>query len=117
MQRYISPISQMIVSNGLSARMVAGIAAPLPAALVDYALIKGVKAADAEAVAEPAKTVVEGATVEEVTTAIRELMEAGDADVFGKTGEPKLTPLKSKVGKPVTDAVRDAAWAIVKAEV
>lgn len=115
MQRYISPISQMIVSNGLSARMVAGVATPLPVALVDYALIKGVKPADAE-VTTPPKPVAEGATVEEVVAAIRELMEAGDADVFGKTGEPKLTPLKSKVGKPVTDAVRDAAWALVKGE-
>lgn len=113
MTLYVSPITQMIALNGVAVRMVAEEARTLPEHLVPAALTRGVKAVGAEA---PAPAPSAEATVEEVVAAIRALMEEGNTKAFGTTGEPKLPALKSKVGKPVTDAVRDEAWAIVKAE-
>lgn len=112
---YVSPITQMISHNGISVRMVAGVARPLHEALIPRALTLGVVAEGDE----PAPVVNEPAelTVEVVAAAIRELMAAGDKKAFGTTGEPKLAPLRAKAGKDVTDALRDAAWAIVQAEV
>ena len=115
MQLFLSPITQMIVANGKSVRMTAGVAAPIPEALVNVALTKGVKPVEGEAVAVAPKPDL-GASVDEVVAAIRALMEAGDTGAFGATGEPKLNALKKKVGKNVTDATRDAAWAQVKGE-
>ena len=114
MTQYVSPITQMIAWDGVAVRMAAEVPRGLPERLVPVALTKGVVeygAAGSAASAAPLE-----ATVEEVIAAIRALMEEGNAKSFGTTGEPKLPALKAKVGKPVTDAVRDEAWAAVKAE-
>lgn len=108
---YVSPITQMISHNGISVRMVAGVARPLHDALVPRALTLGV-VFEGEAPA----LIESELTVEAVAAAIRELMAEGDEKVFGVTGEPKLAPLRAKAGKGVTDELRDAAWAIVKTE-
>ena len=109
---YVSPVTQMISLNGMSARMVAGVARQLPECLVPVALLRGVTPVDgAEAPAVDA-----GPTVADVAAAIRALMEAGDAKAFGATGEPKLAAISKQLGAKVTDALRDEAWAIVKAE-
>lgn len=112
---FVSPITQMIAAGGVAVRMQAGVARPLPDALINLALAKGVVAADGALVSGGVTD--PGATLEDVVAAIRALMEAGDAKAFGATGEPKLNALKAKVGKPVTDALRDEAWAAVKTEV
>lgn len=118
---YVSPVTQMISLDGLSVRMAAGVARPLHPKLVAIALTRGVVAegdAPAPKVPEPqAEDPVTELTVEVVAQAIRELMADGDKKAFGTTGEPKLAPLRAKAGKDVTDALRDAAWAIVQAEV
>ena len=65
-----------------------------------------------EAVVEP-----EGPSLEQVVQAIRELMDKGDKKLFSSvTGEPKLAPLRKQVGHDITDAERDAAWAVVNSE-
>ena len=110
---YVSPVTQMISLDGMSARMVAGVARQLPERLVPVALLRGVTPADGKPVAEAAS---DAPTVEEVAAAIRALMESGDAKAFGTTGEPKLAAINKQLGTKVTDALRDEAWAIVKAE-
>lgn len=113
---FVSPITQMISHNGLSVRMVAGVARPLHAALIPRALTLGVTA-EGDVPAPVADGPAEGElTVELVADAIRALMAEGDEKAFGVTGEPKLAPLRAKAGKGVNDELRDAAWAIVKAE-
>lgn len=114
MTEYVSPVTQMVAQDGVAVRMVADVASQLPAVLVPYALTRGVTAVGGK----PTKTSDSAdVTVDEVVAAIRALMESGDTKAFGTTGEPKLAALKGQVGKAVTDALRDEAWAIVKAGV
>lgn len=115
MTRYVSDVTQMIAANGVSVRMAAGVARPLPQALVHVALSRGVKA---EASTEVAKAPENPSRVPEVVQAIHALMADGDEKAFSKTtGEPNLTALRKQAGFQVTDAERDEAWATVKAEV
>jgi hypothetical protein len=109
---FISPVTQMIALNGVSARMVADVARPLPESLVPVALLRGVRSADGSATPPPETAL----SVEEVAAAIRTLMEAGDSKAFGATGEPKLAALSKQLGVKVSDELRDAAWVVVKAE-
>lgn len=109
---YVSPTTQMISLNGRSARMVAGVARSLPEHLVPSALLRGVVPVDGGEAPSAEPTL----SVEDVVAAIRALMEAGDAKAFGTTGEPKLAALSKQVGEKVSDALRDAAWAVVQAE-
>lgn len=109
---YVSPVTQMIALGGISVRMLAGVPRNLPESLVAAAMLKGVEPLDGA----PAAQAEPELTAEQVAAAIRELMEAGDAKAFGATGEPKLAALRAKLGKGVTDALRDAAWATVQAE-
>ena len=114
---YVSPVTQMISLNGRAVRMVAGVERPLPEALVPVALLQGVVHAGGAARAPGAPVPAEEAlSVEDVAAAIRALMESGDAKAFGVTGEPKLAAITKQLGAKVTDALRDEAWAIVKAE-
>jgi hypothetical protein len=114
MSKFVSPITQLIAFNGLAAQMVADVARPLPAPLIPVALAHGVTEVGAGSTENSAAA--PGPTVDEVVAAIRALMESGDSKAFGKSGEPGLVPLRKQVGAPVTDALRDEAWAIVKAE-
>lgn len=112
---YVSPTTQMIVRNGVSCRMQAGVARPLPASLVQVALTKGVTVFGAEA---PQTAPVGELQIKDVVAAIKALMESGDKSAFSaRTGEPSLTALRKQVGRSVSDAERDAAWAQVQAEV
>lgn len=110
---YVSPVTQMISLNGRSVRMVAGVERSLPDVLVPVALLRGVLPAGGVEPSAPAAEL----TVDAVAAAIRALMESGDAKAFGTTGEPKLAAISKQLGAKVTDALRDEAWAIVKAEV
>lgn len=109
----ISPKTQVVASLGISVLMVQDRPTEVPESLVDLAVARGARHVEGAAAA---KAPAVEATVDEAVAAIRALMEAGDTKAFGSTGEPKLLALKAKIGKPVTDAVRDEAWAIVKAE-
>jgi hypothetical protein len=111
--QFVSSVTQMIAANGISVRLAAGVPTHVPQALRALAMAKGVEPLGDEPAPAPVDS---GASVEEVVAAIRALMEAGETGAFGTTGEPKLNALKKKVGKNVTDAVRDAAWAQVKTE-
>lgn len=112
--QFVSRITQMIAANGISVRLAAGVPTHVPQALAALAVAKGAEPFGEEPA--PVAPADNGASVEEVVAAIRALMEAGESGAFGTTGEPKLNALKKKVGKNVTDAVRDAAWAQVKNE-
>lgn len=118
---YVSPVTQMISLGGLSVRMAAGVARQIHPSLVATAMTRGVvlegDAPIQEVAPAPVAEPVVELTAELVAQAIRELMAEGDSKAFGATGEPKLAPLRAKAGKGVTDALRDAAWAIVQAEV
>lgn len=116
MTQYVSDKTLVVSVQGVSALFVAGVPRELRESLVGAALAAGVKAVGEADKPAPAKAEKAEATVAEVVAAIRELMAEGDSKAFGATGEPKLNSLKAKVGKPVTDAVRDEAWALVKAE-
>lgn len=112
---YVSPVTQMISLNGRSVRMAAGVERSLPDVLVPVALLQGVvHAGGAEVKTPESEDITPG--VEGVAAAIRALMESGDAKAFGVTGEPKLAAISKQLGAKVTDALRDEAWAIVKAE-
>ncbi len=110
---YVSPVTQMIALDGRSVRMVAGVERSLPDVLVPVALLRGVVHAGGAELKTSEST---EPTVEGVAAAIRALMESGDAKAFGTTGEPKLAAISKQLGAKVTDALRDEAWAIVKAE-
>jgi len=113
---YVSPVTQMISLNGRAVRMVAGVERQLPEALVPVALLQGVVHAGGAELKIPEPEDI-APSVEDVVAAIRALMESGDAKAFGVTGEPKLAAIYKQLGTKVTDALRDEAWAIVKAEV
>lgn len=112
-QLYVSPITQMIAHQGVSARMAADVERALPEFLVPAALAKGVKPAGEVATNETETP----DRVPDVVQAIFAMMAGGDEKAFSKTtGEPNLTALRKQAGFAVTDPERDAAWAIVKAE-
>lgn len=114
-QLYVSDTQVVVAHNGASALFQPGVPRPLRAALVGPALSSGVRLFGADAQPEPAAD--EHVPLSSVVEAIRELMAAGDPKSFGVTGEPKLAALRKKLGPSVTDALRDEAWAQVKAEV
>jgi hypothetical protein len=115
MTQYVSDSTVVVSVHGVSALFFAGVPRPLRASLIGAAMAAGVREAGAPAIDLPAP-VEDGVTVDDVVAAIHELMAEGDAKLFATNGEPKLNALKAKVGKPVSDALRDEAWAIVKAE-
>ena len=103
---YVSDIEMVVAANGASALFKPGVPRPLRRALIGPALSRGAYLAG-----EQARPVAGDAlTVEQVIAAIRELMLEGDSKAFGVTGEPKLAPLRKKLGPGVTDDLRDAAW-------
>ena len=110
---YVSPITQMIAHEGFASRMQAGVSRELHPRLVPVALMKGVTVVGAAPSVEKTEPTL---TVEQVVQAIRQLMQDGDEKAFAVTGEPKLQPLKKLLGAPVSDALRDAAWELVKKE-
>ena len=106
MDLYVSDIEMVVAANGASALFKPGVPRPLRRALIGPALSRGAYLAG-----EQARPVADDAlTVEQVIAAIRELMLEGDSKAFGVTGEPKLAPLRKKLGPGVTDDLRDAAW-------
>lgn len=106
MDLYVSDIEMVVAANGASALFKPGVPRPLRRALIGPALSRGAYLAG-----EQARPVADDAlTVEQVIAAIRELMLEGDSKAFGVTGEPKLAPLRKKLGPRVTDDLRDAAW-------
>jgi hypothetical protein len=112
-QLYVSAVTQMIVAGGLAIRMSAGVAQQLHPALVNIAMTLGV-VPEGE-VAPDAVDVVDRTA--DVVMAILAMMEEGDAKSFSeRSGEPNLVPLRKQAGFQVTDAERDAAWALVKVE-
>lgn len=113
MTEYISDVDRVVTSpSGASALFQAGVARPLREALVPFAAAVGVRPVDGA----PVETDTAELTAEQVAEAIRKLMASGDSKAFGTTGEPKLAALRKVCGPAVDDALRDAAWAIVKAE-
>lgn len=116
-KQYVSPKTQMITHFGKQFRMVAGEPYTLPEGLIAPALAKGVREYDAESSAEEPVDTEAPAGIEDVIGAIKALMESGDPKAFSeRTGEPSLVALRKQLGRQVTDAERDAAWASVKAE-
>jgi len=115
MTEYVSDNTVVVSVGGITALFQAGVPRPLRPALVGAALAAGVREVGAAPIELPTPT-NDGVTVDDVVVAIRELMAEGNAKLFAANGEPKLNALKAKIGKPVTDALRDEAWALVKAE-
>lgn len=114
MTEFICDVDRVVTSpSGASALFKAGVARPLREVLIPFATSVGVRPVDGTA---PAGKQTAEPTAEQVAGAIRQLMETGDAKAFGTTGEPKLAALRKVCGPTVDDALRDAAWAIVKAE-
>lgn len=108
---YVSQLTQMIAdSNGISVRMEAGVPMELHPDLIGIAKAHGVGLAG-----DVAPPPVDELTVEAVVAGIDQLLAANDPRAFGANGEPKLAALRAVAGKAVTDALRDAAWEIVKA--
>lgn len=113
MDLYISDELVVVANNGVSALFQPGVARPLREALIGAALVKGVRLQGQTAAVI---ATVEAPALELVVAAIQELMAEGDAKLFAVSGEPKLTPLKAKAGKGVTEALRDEAWALIQAD-
>ncbi|KII34853.1 hypothetical protein NL64_06205 [Pseudomonas fluorescens] len=124
MDLYVSDEQMVIANNGVSALFQPGVPRPIRESLIGPALTRGARlydeAAETGAAKEPVKELVkelvEAPALELVVAAIKELMVEGDAKLFAVTGEPKLTPLRGKAGKGVTEALRDEAWALIQAE-
>ena len=114
-QLYVSDFQVVVAHNGASALFQPGVPRPLRASLVGPALEAGVRLFGADA--PPKQVADERVSLASAVEAIRELMAEGDPKSFGVTGEPKLAALRKKLGPSVTDALRDEAWAQVKAEV
>lgn len=108
MDLYVSDIEMVVAANGASALFQAGVPRPLRRALIGPALARGAYLLGDD-LDEP-HDLETGLTVDQVVDAIRELMLDGDSKAFGVTGEPKLAPLRKKLGPGVTDDLRDAAW-------
>lgn len=106
MDLYVSDIEMVVAANGASALFRPGVPRPLRRALIGPALSHGAYLAGEQ----PQPPTGDALTVEQVVDAIRELMLEGDSKAFGVTGEPKLAPLRKKLGPGVTDNLRDAAW-------
>ena len=106
MDLYVSDIEMVVAANGASALFRPGVPRPLRRALIGPALSRGAYLAGEQ----PQPTAGDALTVDQVADAIRELMLEGDSKAFGVTGEPKLAPLRKKLGPGVTDDLRDAAW-------
>lgn len=115
MDLYISDELVVVASNGISALFQPGVARPLRESLIGPALTLGIRLEGEVAGPVPTPT-VELPALELVVAAIKELMAEGDAKLFAVSGEPKLTPLRAKAGKGVTEALRDEAWALIQAE-
>lgn len=113
-QLYVSDKQVVVAKNGASALFQPGVPRALRESLIGPALSAGVRLFGAEARPEPVAD--EHIPVSSVVEAIEELMAVGDPKAFGVTGEPKLAALRKKLGPTVTDALRDEAWAQVKAE-
>lgn len=111
MDLYVSDTRVVVANNGISALFQPGVPRPLRESLIGPALTAGVRL-DGEAKLTP--VAVEGPDLDVVVAAIKELMAEGDAKLFAVTGEPKLAPLRAKAGKGVTEALRDAAWALIQ---
>ena len=110
---YVSQHTQMIANElGIAVRFEAGVPQELHPELEGIALAHGIAPAENVAPVTPA---VDEVTVEAVVAAIDTLLEKGDAKAFTTDGEPKLAAIRAIAGKTVTDALRDEAWAIVKA--
>lgn len=122
-QLYVSKVTQMIARNGLSVRFAAGIPRPLHPSLVDVAKSRGVREhagttpQEQESQVQPDPSTEQDEVIADVVAAIRALQESGQAKAFSeRTGEPNLNALRKQAGFQVTDAQRDAAWAIVLSE-
>lgn len=113
MDLYVSDEVIVVACNGASALFHPGVPRPLRDSLIGPALTKGAKLVGQPTPEAPA---ADAPSVEAVAAAIKELMAEGNASLFAVTGEPKLVPLRGKAGKGVTEALRDAAWALVQAE-
>jgi|GEM_PF-6670498 len=117
MDLYISDTQLVVACNGASALFQPGVARPLRPSLIGPALTRGVRlqgeTVEAPDTTEPKDT---APALELVVAAIKDLMADGDAKLFAVSGEPKLTPLRAKAGKGVTEALRDEAWALIQAE-
>ena len=117
-QLYVSEITQMIARAGISVRFAEGVPRTLNERLVPVALARGIKAVGMERSELTKAQDTEGDDrVPAVVEAIRALQESGEAKAFSeRTGEPNLNPLRKQAGFQVTDAERDAAWALIIAE-
>lgn len=113
MTEYVSAVTRVVISPiGVSALFIAGKPRGLRESMVLLALSQGVTVVgETEVIKDTAPA------LETVVAGIRELMATGDSKAFSSTsGQPNLTQLRKVAGAGVTDALRDAAWDLVKAE-
>ncbi|MFV1943481.1 hypothetical protein VPH49_21955 [Pseudomonas luteola] len=111
---YVSPKTIVVVGPSASALFQANKPREVRESLIGHAIAAGCTLySGTEAPAQTAP--VTGPTVDEVAEAIRAMVASGDKGLFTKSGDPRMDALRAKV-PGVTDALRDAAWAIVKPE-
>lgn len=116
MDLYVSDETVVVANNGASALFFPGVPRPLRESLIGAALVKGVRLHGPAEASTGKESKDPAPALELVVAAIRELMAEGDAKLFAVSGEPKLTPVRAKAGKGVTEALRDEAWALIQAD-